>query len=886
VIPDSPYKGLVPFEDSDLDALLFFGRERESEVIAANLLAARLTVLYGPSGVGKTSVLGAGPAHHLRRLARANVEERGHPEFAIVVFAAWSDDPVTALRAAVRDELAAQFGSALLDERDGESLADTLGRWSDALACDLLLILDQAEEYFLYHAEETGFTRELPELITRPALRVRVLLALRDDALAKLDRFKGRIPNLFANYLRLDHLDRHAARDAIVKPVERYNEIAGEAVEIEPGLVEAVLDQTAAGKVDLGEAGRGLAVGEADESRIEAPYLQLVLERIWEEERAAGSSRLRAETLARLGGAEAIVRTHLRRAVEELSPAEKDVAAEVFRYLVTPSGTKIAHGVGDLADYASVEERRLLPVLSTLGRERIVRTVDGAGANGARYEIFHDVLAEPVLAWRREREIERERRGAEQRTRRLFVIAIGALVALAAMTAVAIYAFSERSNAREASRHAQARALLAEALHQLDVDPQLSLLLGLRAAAIERTQQTQDVLSQALEASRMRDVEKISDTARQGPPTGEAARVLGKLKLPRSRVEAVAVSPDGALVATGHGDRTARLWSARTGRQLKVLTGHFGHVIAVAFSPDGKLLATGASDGSARLWSAKDGSFLGPLIGHTGPVTAVAFNPRSDLVATGSLDRTVRVWETGLGRPPLVLRGHREGVTRLKFTRDGRRIVTVSLDGTRRLWDPEPEPRMRVVPGAAPPERPPLVAEARGKRATVDGKKVLVRDLQTGKVIKLVGHSGPITSVHFDRSGDRLVTSSEDRDARIWDARTGATLHVLRGHFNVVNDAEFSPDGRWVVTAGPISAGLWRSDSDSIDTYVRNTDRPIVARFEGDRRIVTLARDGKVREWFCDFCGTLDELVRLADARLAQTGRSFTSEERRRFLMN
>ena len=60
VKPESPYKGLVPFEDSELDALSFFGRERESEIIAANVLAARLTVLYGPSGVGKTSVLARG----------------------------------------------------------------------------------------------------------------------------------------------------------------------------------------------------------------------------------------------------------------------------------------------------------------------------------------------------------------------------------------------------------------------------------------------------------------------------------------------------------------------------------------------------------------------------------------------------------------------------------------------------------------------------------------------------------------------------------------------------------------------------------------------------------------------------------------------------------
>jgi WD40 repeat protein len=232
------------------------------------------------------------------------------------------------------------------------------------------------------------------------------------------------------------------------------------------------------------------------------------------------------------------------------------------------------------------------------------------------------------------------------------------------------------------------------------------------------------------------------------------------------------------------------------------------------------------------LWKS-DGSFVGPLVGHTGDVTTVAFNPRSDLVATGSLDRTVRIWQTGLGRPPLVLRGHRDGVTRLAFTRDGRRIVTVSTDGTRRTWDPEPEPWMRLAHDAESPKRPALVAEAAGKRATVHGSRVTVQDLRTGKAVTLVGHSRPITSVNFDRSGKRLVTSSEDGDARIWDATTGVTLHTLRGHFNVVNDAEFSPDGRWVVTAGPITAGLWRSNEDSIHTYLHNTDRPIVATFTG-----------------------------------------------------
>ena len=58
-----PYKGLAPFEDSDFDALLFFGRERESEIVAANVVASRLTILYGPSGVGKSSLLRAAVAY-------------------------------------------------------------------------------------------------------------------------------------------------------------------------------------------------------------------------------------------------------------------------------------------------------------------------------------------------------------------------------------------------------------------------------------------------------------------------------------------------------------------------------------------------------------------------------------------------------------------------------------------------------------------------------------------------------------------------------------------------------------------------------------------------------------------------------------------------------
>src|SRR5688572_30164737 len=104
--PDSPYKGLNAFEDSDLDALLFFGRERETEIVVANLIASRLTVLYGPSGVGKSSLLRAAVARSLRDLPEKPL---------VVVFSQWSADPAAALAEAVAEAAGGTANGSALD---------------------------------------------------------------------------------------------------------------------------------------------------------------------------------------------------------------------------------------------------------------------------------------------------------------------------------------------------------------------------------------------------------------------------------------------------------------------------------------------------------------------------------------------------------------------------------------------------------------------------------------------------------------------------------------------------------------------------------------------------------------------------------------------------
>src|SRR6266511_4753689 len=136
----------------------------------------------------------------------------------------------------------------------------------------------------------------------------------------------------------------------------------------------------------------------------------------------------------------------------ELSPREKGAAAAMYHFLVTPSGTKIAHGVHDLAGYAAVDEGEAAEVLQRLTAERIVRASSANGPSTTRYEIFHDVLADAVLAWRTrfeaDRRIVEERTGHERRQRRLIALGAAALLGLAGMAAIAVYAFAQRSNAR------------------------------------------------------------------------------------------------------------------------------------------------------------------------------------------------------------------------------------------------------------------------------------------------------------------------------------------------------------------------------------------------------------------------------------------------------
>jgi WD40 repeat protein len=105
-------------------------------------------------------------------------------------------------------------------------------------------------------------------------------------------------------------------------------------------------------------------------------------------------------------------------------------------------------------------------------------------------------------------------------------------------------------------------------------------------------------------------------------------------------IQDVAFGPAGKVV-TASFDATARIWDLASRRELATLRGHSGPLLGVAVSPDGALVATGSLDGTAKLWDLATGREVLTLFGHDIVVNTVAFSPDGRFLATGSGDGTV-----------------------------------------------------------------------------------------------------------------------------------------------------------------------------------------------------------------------------------------------------
>jgi WD40 repeat protein len=300
---------------------------------------------------------------------------------------------------------------------------------------------------------------------------------------------------------------------------------------------------------------------------------------------------------------------------------------------------------------------------------------------------------------------------------------------------------------------------------------------------------------------------------------------LGRLVDHTQGVVGAAFSPDGSRIVTASLDRTARLWDGKSGAALAILDGHDGALASVAFSPDGKIIVTAATDSTARTWDGRTGEPLGTLAGHRNEVCSAVFSRDGGRIVTASCDATARIWDGLTGAALANLQGHEAAVGGAMFSPDGGLIVTTSEDKTVRLWDGRTGEALRILCGPLPSE----IRAGTIAAFSPDGSRLVTApfrnwtarlwDTRSWEVVAILEEaaagppdspSGEMQSLIFSPDGTRIVTTSTDHTARVWDGQSGVPLAVLRGHKSAVCRAAFSPDSRRIVTASSDhTARIW-----------------------------------------------------------------------------
>ncbi len=274
-------------------------------------------------------------------------------------------------------------------------------------------------------------------------------------------------------------------------------------------------------------------------------------------------------------------------------------------------------------------------------------------------------------------------------------------------------------------------------------------------------------------------------------------------------VNAVSLSADCGVIASGGEDGRIFLWDCGSGRPTGILQGHRGTVQSLSWHKGGRYLVSGGEDAKVRIWDVETGDCVEDLSKHSASVVSVSFSPSGDFIATGSKDGSVLL----LRFPGSTVvhdkkfSGHAYAV---RFSHDEKLVANRSRRGTVVLWDLHTGQEVYRLEGARYGDAVTHISfHPRGDivAVTVGNRFFRTWSIASSEVVADIGnHEARVNDMCFSPDGSYIASCDSAGSLHLYDAANGSTVAQIAAHNGPANCVRFSSDGAILVTGGADAA--------------------------------------------------------------------------------
>ena len=870
----NPYKALNAYEEADQK--VFVGRQEEAKELFQLVKFNSLTVVFGKSGIGKTSLINAGLFPLLREKnyrpirIQLNFTEKTVP---------LKEQICSAIKAGLApnkiDKNIIELESRI-EELPPEPISEKETLWEyfhrithfklnekkEKTILTPVLVFDQFEELFTmgkHHEEINSIIDELyyliedqlPSTISERVLdgdsaaeslsyiekrpHFKVILSLRADYLPHLNDLKARIPSINNALFRIIHLNARKAIEVIK-------------VGFDEKKVSTILGFFYPKDIKDDRT----KPGEDDKLEIEPVFLSLLCYQLYKKKPLKSIKKQDQDKILE----------NFYNSVMREFPGKVKIFIEEKLLTEEGYGTPFF-----LAPDDSLNES-----IKQLVDRRILRKFKHG--NKTYVEIIHDELTRIVKMKRDKRHkkirVQEEKERLRKRYKRKVISVILGIIVIAIM--IALYALHQKGRADVQYRRSQIDRLTAQAFVEFPKDNSKAIRSVEGAIKISKGKSTEGLL-RILSEMGYSSIHRPFYTAITPLNPGDAiysalffpdnqriltahenghayirdleGNLLLELKGHTGRIMSAVVSPGGNQILTASWDNTARLWDL-AGKQTQELK-HDGAVTCASFSPDGMQILTASLDHTARLWDLQGRQLQ--VFKHQGRVTSAVFSPDGTRILTASWDKTAKLWDKE-GRLLADLNKHNNTLSSAVFSPDGRYILTGSRDETALLYNDQGDVLATLKHDSAIVS---VLFSADGKlilTAALDGT-VKLWDRESLRLKTPIKHEGPLSVVIFAPDGDLILTASENGLINLWNLQ-GNRVAKFDKHSQKIYAAAFAPNRHYLFTSSESEFSILWDLQPNIVVDLKHYNQVSKAIFSPDVKsnlILTLAEDDIARLW-------------------------------------